>query len=194
MTDQLTLGRGWARWAGTLAALSLSINAAMAQPIWSAATLPADGNIGAAAGAATGWGYEIANPEATLWLVLTGASADPFQHATPLALFDLPVLAPGDTRTQTYDGVQGLYGMVWDASAPLGFVNTGQFLLTAEWWNGDQLSGGTLAMAADDILLAYTATVTQPGVLPEPAPLTLIAGTLLAWGTVLYRRRRGRTP
>lgn len=178
----------------TIGALLFCMQSALAQPLWTAATDPLDGNIGGPAGSTIGWGYEIVNPEAALWLVLTGVSADPFLNATPLALFDLPVLAPGVTLHQAFDGVNGLYGINWDASAPLGFVNTGAFLLTAEWWDGDPLAGGGFVESADSLSLDYTAIVTQqgPGELPEPAlPLLMAAG--LAAAALARRYRRGAT-
>jgi hypothetical protein len=172
-------------------ALLFCMQSALAQPLWTAVTDPLDGNIGGPAGSTIGWGYEIANPDAALWLVLTGVSADPFLHGTPLALFDLPVLAPGLTLNQAFDGVNGLYGISWDASAPQGFVNSGAFLLTAEWWDGDPLAGGSFVELADNLSLDYSAIVTQqgPGELPEPA-LPLLMGMGLA-AALLARRYRG---
>jgi hypothetical protein len=176
------------------AALLFCMQSALAQPLWSAATAPLDGNIGGPAGSTIGWGYQIDNPDAALWLVLTGVSADPFLNATPLALFDLPVLAPGATLSRAFDGVNGLYGLIWGASAPVGFVNTGAFLLTAEWWSGDPLAGGVFVELAENATLEYSAIVTQqvPGELPEPA-LPLLMGAGLAAAALARRYRRGGT-
>lgn len=162
------------------ATLALCAQTALAAPIWSAATLPGNGVVAGAAGSTVGWGYEIVNPEAALWLVLTGVSADVFEHGTPLALFDLPVIAPAASVSTPFDGVAGLYGLAWDADAPEGFSNLGNFVLTAEWWDGDPFAGGRLVEQADALSLAYSATVGPrqgPGEVPAPSvPVLLLVG------------------
>lgn len=170
--------------------LLFCMHSAFAQP-WSAALTPPDGNIGGPPGSTIGWGYDIANEDAALWLVLTGVSADPFEHATPVALFDLPVLAPQQSLLRLFDGVDGLYALTWDTTAPVGYVNVGTFLLTAEWWSGDPLAGGSFFAAADSISLDYSATVTQqqPGELPVPASVALIGAGLCALALLRVQRR-----
>lgn len=159
-----------------LALLLLCAQLALAQS-WRAATLPQDGNLGGPAGSLQVWGYDIANDDGALWLVTTSVSADPFEHASPLSFFDFPIVAPGRAATIPAGGAFGLFGIVWDAGAPLGFVNSGSFLLTAEWWSGDPLAGGSYVSAADSISLDYSALVTS---VPEPAlPLMLGAGLAL---------------
>jgi hypothetical protein len=53
---------------------------------------------------------------------------------TPTLLFDFPVLGRGDAVTEAFDPVYsiGLFELLWDASAPVGFVNTGEFTLSGE--------------------------------------------------------------
>lgn len=176
-----------------LLALLFCAQGAWAHPYWNAATIPADGNIAGPAGTTIGWGYQIGNEDAALWLVLAGVSADPFQHASPLALFDLPVLAPGATLTRAFDGVDGLYGLSWDTGAPENFVNAGVFVLTAEWWNGDPLGGGALAGLAESLSLNYSA-LAAPGPdepLPEPgAPALMAAGLASLLAARRYRQTR----
>ena len=151
---------------------------------WAAATLPADGNIGGAAGQRIGWGYQINNPEAALWLVMTSVTADAFNQAAGEALFDLPVLAPGGAVSQSFAGTDGLYALTWNAQAALGFVNSGVFELTAEWWNGDPLAGGAFVVAAPTLKLDYSAIVTTP--VPEATPASML---LLGLASLAVARR-----
>ena len=66
--------------------------------------------------------------------------------------------------------------MQWDAGAPVGFVNSGNFVLSGEWWTGDPLNGGSFIANAPDIALAYSATVAEPTTAtPEPSSLVLLA-------------------
>ena len=175
------LGRRLAMLAMLPAALLLSPGAGAQS--WSALTTPADGHIGGLAGSTLSWGYDIANLDAALWLVTTGVSADTFQYAAPMSMFRFPILGPGQADSMPVNGAFGLYGLTWNARAPLGYVNQGSFLLTAEWWNGDPLAGGSYVAAADSIRLDYSATVTGLPPVPEPsAVLLLVAGlALLGW-------------
>lgn len=168
------------------AAALLCAQAVLAQPIWTAATLPYSGVVEGPAGTTVGWGYEIANEDGARWLMLTGVSADPFQYGTPIALFDLPVLAPGALVSTPFDGLAGLYGLNWDLDAPDGFINVGNFILTGEWWSGDPLAGGQFLEQAETLALAYSAMVTQQGEVPLPSSALLLLAGAGAW--LLVRR------
>jgi hypothetical protein len=135
----------------------------------------------------TGWGYAIQNQSSTEWLVTTGLSAGAFQHATPDLIFDFPDLAPGTTVTVPYDPVTqaGLYQILWDQNVPAGFVNSGTFTLTAEWWSGDPGAGGSFISNAPNASQPYTATIT-----PEPATAGLEAMFLSIFCAVCLLRRR----
>jgi MYXO-CTERM domain-containing protein len=150
-------------------------------------TVPDAVTVGSAAGSVTGWGYSLHNESSSLWLVTTDLSAGTFQHATPDLIFDFPDLGPGATVTVPYDPLTpaGLYQIVWDANAPPGFVNSGTFSLTAEWWSGDPLAGGSFVSNAPTASQPYTAMVT-----PEPATIALVALPLLLFGVIGARRRR----
>jgi hypothetical protein len=158
-------------------------------------TVPAAENVSGPAGLSlTGWGYSIHNESSSFWLVTTGLSVGTFLHATPMLLFDFPDLAPGATVNVPYDPVipAGLYQILWDANAPPGFVNSGTFDLSAEWWNGDPLNGGTLESVAPGASQPYSATFTAT---PEPATMGLAGLTLLALGfsaSAATRRARSR--
>jgi hypothetical protein len=58
----------------------------------------------------------------------------------------------GDTQrfkndTTMNTGV-GLLDLTWDTSAPNGFTNSGRATISAEWWTGDPLTGGSFIMNA----------------------------------------------
>jgi hypothetical protein len=142
-------------------------------------TLPGTGNVAGPAGSTVGWGYSLSNQSLTDWLVTTAISAGTFLYGTPSAIFDFPILAPGATISVPFSAVGGLglYQLTWSATAPGGFVNSGTFDLSAEWWNGDPLAGGSFVTNAADQTAAYTATVTA---LPVPSTLLLMAVGLAA--------------
>jgi hypothetical protein len=107
----------------------------------------------------------------------TGLNSDSFANGTPTPLFDFPILAPGDTVTEAFDPVNsiGLFELQWDVSAPVGFVNSGNFTLSGELWDGDPLNGGNFIAAAPDIALPYSATVTgSTSATPEPSSFLLL--------------------
>jgi hypothetical protein len=152
-------------------------------------TLPADGAISGAPGLTIGWGYTITNLDQTNWLETTALNADLFQQATPNAsLFDLPIIAPGATVTGSYTpGLSGLYELTWDVTAPGGFVNSGSFILSGDWYDGDPLSGGAFIGSAIDQSTPYSATV-SPGLAPVPEPSTSLL-LALAIGSLVVRRQ-----
>ena len=138
----------------------------------------------------TGWGYTIQNQSSTDWLVTTGLSVGAFQYATPQLLFDFPDLPPGATVTVPYNPLPpaaGLYQIVWDQNAPAGFVNSGTFALSAQWWNGDPLNGGTLISIAPGQSQPYSASLTTT---PEPATLGLTGLVFLAFAVAAYFHRQ----
>ena len=158
------------------------------------ATLPTDGEISDVAGSTIGWGYMLANPSATDWLVLASVAADIFEQAVPNAfIFDFPILAPGSSVSVAYQpGVAGLFELTWDAAATPGIVNSGTFIVSAEWWSDDPFAGGSFVQLATDQFAAYTASVTQEAPVPEPSSLALVATSLVAAGVRLRAVRRRR--
>lgn len=149
-------------------------------------TLPASGELDAAAGAKVGWGYQITNPSGDRWLALDALDSGVFALGTPDAsLFDFPILAPGASLDVPYDGTHGLFAFTWSALAPPGSVNQGLFTLAASWYGGDPLAGGAFLEAADDASAGYRVRV-----VPEPG-----SGLLLGAGFAAFAAaRRGRVP
>lgn len=158
-------------------------------------TVPTGVNISAGGATVTGWGYSIQNESSSLWLVTTGLSAGTFQHATPESLFDFPDIAPGATITVPFDlGTgAGFYQITWDANAPAGFVNSGSFVLEAQWWSGDPLNGGSPISQAPSASQPYSARFS---VIPEPATNVLVGSMVLLLSILAWARksRYGPTP
>lgn len=136
---------------------------------WCFDTIPDSGDIAGPAGSTIGWGYTITNLDPVNRLSFVAVSADPFLYGTPDAsVFDFPTVAPGDTVSVAYDGSNGLFQLTWDNDAPEGLVNTGNFLLNAEWLDPlGNLIGFSFKLAP------FSATVASASV-PEPSTLLLL--------------------
>ncbi len=138
-------------------------------------TVPVSGAISGPPGSTIGWGYTITNQSSSLWLVTTNLSADVFLNGIPNAfVFDFPVVPPFSTLTVPFApaGPLGLFAFTWDATAPTGFLNSGTFILSAEFWTNDPLAGGSFSAFALDQSAPYSATVAAP--IPEPSALLLL--------------------
>ena len=134
-------------------------------PVWADSItfglLPSDGNVSGPAGSLVGWGYSITNESATDWFFATDLNSDSFSNGTPNMLFDFPEFAPGANVTEAFDPVNGigLYEFQWDPSAPVGYVNSGDFTLSGQSYDGDPFNGGNFIADATDTLSPYSATV-----------------------------------
>jgi hypothetical protein len=157
--------------------------------------LPTDGNISGPAGSPVGWGYSLTNTDLSSWFMTTDLNFDSFSHGTPTSLFDFPILTPGGTVTEEFDPTQniGLFQLQWDASAPVGFLNSGNFVLSGQLWNGDPLNGGSFIANIPDISLAYSASVSGTGPPPVPEPSTFLLLTISGvWVLIVYKNLKGR--
>ena len=145
-------------------------------------TIPGDGNISGAPGATIGWGYSITNESTSDWLLATNLNADSFAFGTPTLLFDFPEVAPGATVTEMFDpiGMTGLYEDVLNDPVLDGSVDSGDFILSAQWYNGDPFNGGTFIADAVDSDAAYSVTVTSSSSTPEPSSFVLLASGIIA--------------
>ena len=135
--------------------------------------------LGGSAGSTVEWEYDITNNSTTDYLQLFSVASDTaFANASTDAgaglgdsVFDFPEVAPGQT-----DVIGPLFAIMWNADAPGGFVNSGNFIVSAEWFadSGESIDLG----AAADMSAHYTATVT-----PEPGGVAFIipAFLLVAW-------------
>ncbi len=182
-----------ARWTLAAVVVLMSASVAGAGP-WTFSLDPPGGAIAGAPGEIIGWGYSVTNESETDWLVLSGISADPFAHATADAsLFAFPIIAPGATLAVAYDAIaaEGLFQIVWNASAPIGFTSSGTFILSGETWDNDPTLGGNFVSLTLDQSAAYSATVSAGDIAPVPEPGTLL---LVASGItgLWWRRRAGR--
>jgi hypothetical protein len=179
---------------GWVAALALTVllfptRAAQADPLtFSFALEPVAGTILGEPGSTIGWGYVLGNGT-DAWLELAGLDSGTFEHGMPDAgLFDYPILAPHSTRFVTFNAlVSGLFQLTWDIDAPTGFTNSGLFVLSANFYDGDPLIGGAFLSSANEFA-AYSASVSTPTPAPVPEPATLL---LTSTGiALLWRRRR----
>lgn len=165
----------------------------LADDIYTFSVIPSPGNISGAPGATIGWGYSITNQSTADWLLATNLNADSFAWGMPNLLFDFPEVAPGATVMEAFDpiGGTGLYEDMLNGSAPLNSMDSGHFVLSAQWYEGDPFNGGNLIADAIDSSAAYTATVTG-GVssAPEPHSVYLLLTAVVAAGALRAVQRR----
>ena len=167
--------------------------AASAADVYTLDLLPLTGAVQGVAGSTIGWGYELQNQSTNLWLVPVSLNGGTFENSAPELLFDFPVLAPSSAVTQVFDqaAMSGLYQLTWNSSAPVGFSESGNFTLEAQWWNGNPLAGGVLVSAAPVANVPYVAKVTASAV-PEPNTFVLMATTVTGLLLVVAGVRRSR--
>lgn len=171
----------------------------VADEIYTFTTIPASGDVFGNAGATIGWGYSITNLSTSDWLLAIDLVADSFVYGTPTLLFDFPEIAPGATVMEAFDPIAGtgLYADIVNASAPPGSMDSGNFVLSAQWYDGDPFNGGNFIADAIDSSPAYTATVIG-GVSSAPEPdsgyLLLTALLAIGAGRVVRRRRTAVAP
>ena len=148
--------------------------------LWDFSTIPANGAVSGPPGSTVSWDYRISNNDPINWLVISRLGVDPFQHGVPNDAFNYPIIPPVILPGSIVFG--RLYEFTWDATAPVGFTNSGQFTLSAEFWDGDPfVSGSSFVALADDISKPYTANA-----VPVPPSIFLMASGLVG---IWYLRR-----
>lgn len=166
-----------------------------ADPTFSFATIPSSGDITGAPGDTIGWGYSITNNDSLDYLVLTNLDAGTFLNGTASGLFDFPILAPGQTLTEAFDASvpKGLFELTWNPGAPIGFKNSGEFTVTADWYDGDPFGTGAPIYGLTGVTASqpYSATVVASTVAtPEPSGFGVLLACLLVIPTARRIRRR----
>src|SRR5271157_268253 len=173
-----------------------AINGGCYNPVlfWTAVTLtliPANGSVAGPAGSTVGWGYTLTN-NTTDWLQAMNVSSDPFQNGTPNVIFDFPAVAPDSSVTLDFSLVAtvecalppcGIYELIWDNTAPAGFVNSGTFTVSSDFYDQNPANPGAIDLGpAPDASDAYSATVSSSTAVPEPPATVLLVTCLIGLG------------
>jgi hypothetical protein len=167
---------------------------AIAADTYSFGLIPSSGDVAGPAGSTVGWGYSLDNESTSDWLVTSDLQAGTFLEGTPSSLFDFPDLGPGQSVIVPFDPVAGtgLFELIWDGSAAIGFTNAGTFELDAEWWTGNPTNGGTYLTDALPADVAYSAAVTGTSAVPEPSSLALCLVVLGGLVGLIRERKQTR--
>ena len=114
----------------------IGLSAAAYGDTFTFSVIPGTGDISGSPGSTVGWGYSITNKSTTDWLGELGLTAGVFTNGVANAIFDYPIIAPGQTVTEFFNASVplGLYEFTWNATAPVGSVNSGAFLLTGSFY------------------------------------------------------------
>ena len=162
-------------------------------------TLLPSGSVSSPAGSVVGWGYTLDNGTAD-WIEAEDLNADSFQEGTPQNLFDFPSVAPFSAvsvafslsaSTSCSSPPCGLYDLAWDTSASVGFVNSGTFIISSEFFDSDPSGSSAVDLGpAPDALAEYSASVMAATTsVPEPSPMFLLFGCLVTLVALSLRQK-----
>lgn len=162
-------------------------------------SLSPESDISGFPGQTVGWGYQISNPNAGVWVAVESLGTPLFNVGVPTQLINMsagnaPVLGPGESATQPFDPVlnEGLLGFFINSNAPGGALDSGLFTLTFDLYDAnplDPLSNANLIEVLD-VSQPFSVGV-EGAIIPEPGGWQLILGGALLL-TGVHRRVRVR--
>jgi hypothetical protein len=157
--------------------------------------LPISGSVAGNPSSTVGWGYTLIN-NTTNWIQTESVSSSAFLYGTPNEIFDFPDLAPNSSVTLGFSATAtascgsppcGIYELIWDSTAPVGFTNSGTFTVSSEFFSADPNTPiATDLGPAPDASAAYSATVGSATIVPESSSVLLV---LSGFGILLTRLR-----
>jgi hypothetical protein len=153
---------------------------AFADPI---SLLPLTGTtIDGTPGSTIGWGYEIINTTAD-WYLPESLSPPSIlsTDGTLTALFDYPVVGPGDTVSESYNGIQGLLAFGLSSSlSPGTTLSLGNVFLSGEYFSENPFTdpSATDLGAAPNVTAPIAVNVVS-SVIPEPSMMWVLMGICL---------------
>src|SRR5437016_3299642 len=144
-------------------------------------------------GGTLGFGYSLTNNSASslaitgLDVIVSSLNLDS-TVLNPNILFDFPIVDPGATLSAAYaPGLAGLFELMWDPLAPIGYSTAGTVTMTG-YLCSDAFEQTTCSDPIEQSA-AFTATVTSPaGPAPVPEPSTLLLVATGVAGLALKHR------
>ena len=163
-----------------------------------------DGGLLVPIGLSGGWGFQITNDSATLWMASTlsdfcpggvfiSPCSNPFGPYTDRYGPDFVVVAPLTTVIELFDVPAGDGTGAIALTSPgihPGDVVSGQVFFVYDNYDGDPNSIGN--QVGGDVVFGVDASVTAEEATPEPRAWSLVALGLAAFSAVRLRQRRHR--
>jgi hypothetical protein len=161
---------------------TLAATVASADPV---SLMPLTGTtIDGTPGSTIGWGYEIINTTAD-WYVPFSLSPPSILSTDGIltTLFDYPAVGPGDTVSESYNGIQGLLAFTLSGSlSPGTTLSLGNVFLTGEFFAENPFTDpsatdlGAAPNVTAPIAVNVVSSVTP---IPEPSMLWVLMGICL---------------
>jgi len=167
---------------------------------YSFSTEPTDGVVSGTPGSTVGWGYSLTNNSTTDYLATLDVYGDVVLDSlgtVDTSIFDLPIVAPMGTVTESYDpGNQlGLSQLFLDPGSTPGTGATGNFFIDAVFCANYDPTTGLLLNCSDTVVTdsaAVTVSVTSPNgtPIPEPSSMMLLLSGICGFGLWFAHRQR----